>query len=619
MRKIKLAGASLNQTPISWSHNRKNISSAIHMAKQDKVDILCLPELCITGYGCEDLFLSEWLPQRALDELLNIVSETKGIAVSLGLPYRLDGRLFNCACFIKDGEILGFNVKQNLANEGVHYEPRWFTPGRTGEVYEIEIASQKYRLGDLTYEIDGVKIGFEICEDAWSGDKRPACRLLEKNIDLIINGSASHFAIGKSKSRQELFRKSSEDFNCTYLYVNPLGNESGRIIFDGEIIVAQKGQMLMTNELCSMREIDYKSIDIDFDEASDHKTDIAPQESAFVEFTQATTLGLFDYLRKSKSQGYVLSLSGGADSSTCAVLVAEMVQRGVSELGIEAFLNRININNLKDSSAELDEKEIVKEVLKCAYQSTENSSKDTFNSAKYLADSIGAKFYNWKVDEQIKAYSSQIESALDRQLTWETDDIALQNIQARARAPIIWMMANIHNALLITTSNRSEGDVGYATMDGDTSGSLAPIAAIDKFFILNWLKWAEQELGYEGLNLVNQLNPSAELRPLEKTQKDEDDLMPYSVILEIEKLAIHKRFSPIQIYEELKTKNLESGDSLKEHISKFFKLWSRNQWKRERLAPSFHLDDFNVDPKTWYRFPILSGGYEEELAQLENF
>jgi NAD+ synthase (glutamine-hydrolysing) len=179
------------------------------------------------------------------------------------------------------------------------------------------------------------------------------------------------------------------------------------------------------------------------------------------------------------------------------------------------------------------------------------------------------------------------------------------------------MVANINNALLLTTSNRSEGDVGYATMDGDTSGGLAPIAAVDKHFIQQWLLWAEKELGYEGLIPVNILNPTAELRPLEKNQTDESDLMPYDILVAIERLAIRDRFSPVNVFRKLQEQQIESDELLKSHIEKFYSLWSRNQWKRERTAPAFHLDDFNVDPRTWCRFPILSSGFKEELEEMK--
>jgi NAD+ synthase (glutamine-hydrolysing) len=147
---------------------------------------------------------------------------------------------------------------------------------------------------------------------------------------------------------------------------------------------------------------------------------------------------------------------------------------------------------------------------------------------------------------------------------------------------------------------------------------IAPIAAIDKPFIINWLKWAEKNLGYKSLKYVNSLQPTAELRPSSNKQTDETDLMPYPILQAIENLAINHKKSPVEVYLSLKQELQLEKENLKKHILKFYRLWSRNQWKRERIAPSFHLDDYNVDPKTWYRFPILSGAFTEELKALEN-
>ena len=178
------------------------------------------------------------------------------------------------------------------------------------------------------------------------------------------------------------------------------------------------------------------------------------------------------------------------------------------------------------------------------------------------------------------------------------------------------MLANIKKAILLTTSNRSEGDVGYATMDGDTSGSFAPIAGLSKTFIIQWLRWAEKGLDQPGLSSVNKLLPTAELRPLEKQQTDETDLMPYPILVEIERHAIFYRKPPTQVYDAMKDR-IESA-ALKIYIKKFFRMWCANQWKRERFAPSLHLDDLNIDPRSWCRFPILSSGFIEELAALDN-
>ena len=608
---IKIAAATVNQTPLDWSGNLDRIIRAIREARSEKAEILCLPELAITGYGSEDLFLSYWFPQKALQQLSKLIPECEGITVAVGLPVRIQEKVYNTVAVIENAKLKGFVAKQYMAIDGVHYEFRWFTPWKANEVVQIEFEGANYPLGDLTFYHKAIHYGFEICEDAWRGSIRPGYRLCERKVDLIFNPSASHFAMGKTNERLELIANSSKIFDCYYCYANLLGNEAGRMIFDGEIMLGKSGEILSRNDLLSFQDFQVKSFYLE-----DRIQEMAPIKPKEEEFVQASALGLFDYLRKSKSRSFVLSLSGGADSSTIAILVSEMVKRGIQELGIVLFCKKINIS-LPPSEIEDVEKYLVGELLTTAYQGTKNSSDDTFQSAKTLAESIGAKFYHWEIDEEVNSYTQKIEHAIGRKLTWEKDDITLQNIQARTRSPIIWMLANINNALLLSTSNRSEGDVGYATMDGDTSGSISPIVAVDKYFILQWLSWAEKKLNQPGLKLVNSLQPSAELRPLERTQTDEKDLMPYAVIVEIEKLAIRDKRSPMDTFLILKDELEIEPALLKEYIKKFFRLWSRNQWKRERLAPSFHLDEFNVDPKTWYRFPILSGGYSEELEQLD--
>lgn len=610
MDALKIAGATLNQTPLDWKGNFDRIVQAIQEAKKQGVELLCFPELTLTGYGAEDLFLNPWFAEKAKLQLEQLLPHSKDITLAVGLPFRLEEKVYNTMAILENGAVKGIVAKQFMAIDGVHYEFRWFTPWPAFEQATVEINGIQVPFGDLTFHLKNIHYGFEICEDAWRGDARPGYRLCERQVDLIFNPSASHFAMNKTLERKALVSKSSAMFNCYYFYVNLLGNEAGRMIFDGEILLAKNGELLGRNQLLSFQSVQVCTFSLE------NKTQtIAPIQPKEWEFVQASSLALFDYLRKSKAKGFVLSLSGGADSSTIAVLVAEMVRRGVQELGLEAYVAKLGLS-LTYSSQE-PEKELVKQLLTTAYQGTKNSSDATFNSAKSLAESLGATFMSWTIDEEVQGYTQKIEAALGRDLTWEQDDISLQNIQARTRSPIIWLLANLKNALLLSTSNRSEGDVGYATMDGDTSGSISPIAGVDKDFVIHWLQWAEKNLDRPGLREVNSLTPTAELRPQERSQTDEKDLMPYSLLVEIERLAIRDRRSPLEVFVAMRKKNEFEETELKEYIKKFFRLWSRNQWKRERLAPSFHLDDFNIDPKTWCRFPILSGGFEEELDQLD--
>ena len=640
MKYIHLAGASLNQTPLDFSGNVNRIIQAIKEAKTQQASILCLPELAICGYGCEDTFFSSYVTEKSLEGLEKILPECEGIFVTVGLPMVYENCLYNVVAVIYDARLLGLVAKQELAGDGIYYEPRWFKPWPEETIVYYDWNGEVYPFGDLIFEVDDVRIGLEICEDAWNGI-RPAQRHYVNNVNLILNPSASNFAFGKSLVRKGLVMEASRSYSCTYVYSNLLGNDAGRIIFDGEIMIAQSGNLIARNRRFSFQDFEVLAAVVDVDmvniarkKSFNYQPDFPDNlivaegrlpeadpngfspgfskfESKNEEFYLAETLALFDYMRKSYSRGFVLSLSGGADSSTCAVLIAKTFERAESELGLEKLKEKLAYVNVTDGQS------LTKQLLTCVYQATQNSGEETLESARELALGLGATFHNWDVEPLHKQYKGLAEESLGRPLTWEQDDITLQNIQARLRAPGIWMLANIHKALLVTTSNRSEAAVGYATMDGDTSGGISPLGGMDKDSLLEWLQWAEIELDVPSLKYVNNLKPSAELRPSDYDQTDEADLMPYGVLDDIEKCAIRDYKSPVEVFKTLK--GTYPDEVLKGYIRKFFLLWSRNQWKRERYAPSFHLDDENLDPKTWCRFPILNGGYWEGLKELENY
>jgi NAD+ synthase (glutamine-hydrolysing) len=660
---IKVASGVVNQTPMAWKTNQDHIIGAIQRARDENVSILCLPELCITGYSCEDYFFAKDLTDQAERSLLEILPSTGGMIVSVGLPVRHNNRLYNAACLMVNKQILGFYCKQNLANNGVHYETRWFHAWPAGVVENIEIGELSYPIGDVIFELSGrdaeqIRLAFEICEDAWVPN-RPGRRHYERGVDVILNPSASHFAFHKFLTRERLVLDGSRSFGCSYIYTNLLGNEAGRIVFDGDAMIASNGELLVSSPRFSYEDFLVTTAVIDTDltrlnqiqnrtQLTKDKTWLVkgrydfpellpvPQQVAELEafekggalkeeeFARAVCLGLFDYLRKSRSNGFTISLSGGADSCACTALCGLMIRLADESIGMKRFKEKLSY--IKAIQSAKTEEDLALALIHNIYQGTENSSEDTLESARSLAESIGSTFYNININGLVETYKKLIEEQIGRSLTWEQDDIALQNIQARVRAPGVWLLTNLSNHLLLATSNRSEAAVGYATMDGDTSGSISPLAGIDKHYLRQWLRWLEtvgcdvkgKHIRIEGLKKVNQLQPTAELRPLERSQTDEADLMPYDFLNLLERHAIRDRKSPVESFKNMQItfKGIYSDDQIHRWTERFFKLWSRNQWKRERYAPSFHLDDLNLDPRSWCRFPILSGGFEKELEEL---
>jgi NAD+ synthase (glutamine-hydrolysing) len=643
---IRIAAASLNQTPLDWKGNSMRIVRAIEKAISLEADILCLPELCLTGYGCEDLFLSEAFCEQAWKTLHSVLPHTTGIIVTIGLPICFESAIYNAIAIVANGKIHALIPKQNLADDGIHYEPRWFKPWPRNRQTRYAQSDESIPCGDYLIEIHRENrpliFGIEICEDAWVKD-RPAASLAKRGAMMILNPSASHFAFGKVRIRESIVTRSSESFAPTYVYANLLGNEAGRAIYDGDLYIAHQGRIITAAPRLKFTDSEMIAADIPIsasDATPDHDrvfiplpitknkcslpTQPSPQShhlSKEQEFARAVALGLWDYLRKTQSQGAVISLSGGADSAAVATLSALALRMAYADLGESGFRDRLR--HLRHLPAILTPETVAPHFITCVYQSTRNSSATTLEAARAVAEGIHAKFLVWNIDPIVEQYHALIESDLGRRLSWQEDDIALQNIQARARSPGVWMLANIENKLLLATSNRSEAAVGYATMDGDTSGGLAPIAGIDKAYLRQWLQIMDSEglppliAPLSFLRLINKQAPTAELRPAASHQTDEADLMPYPILDAIERAAIVQKLSPLMIAETLSPRfpNIPPS-TLHHYIRRFFTLWSRNQWKRERFAPSFHLDEHNLDPRTWCRFPILNGAYISELEEL---
>lgn len=654
MNRIALAAAVLNQTPLDWDGNQARIVAALRAARGAGAGLVCLPELCITGYGCEDAFHGPDVAAQAERVLLELLPETRGLVACIGLPRLHRRTLYNCVALVADGRILGLVAKQHLAGDGIHYEPRWFKPWEEGVTAATAIGGAEVPLGDLLFEVGGVRIGFEICEDAWVAG-RPGIRLAAHGADVILNPSASHFAFGKLAIRRDFVTEGSRAFACAYVYANLLGNEAGRAIYDGGALIAAGGTILAQGRRLHHAAWDLTSATVDLAATrlaqarsasfrpalrehpglvrADH---VWPDAGAVTlaatppedweasphlkeeEFTRAETLALLDYLRKSWSHGFVVSLSGGCDSAAVVALVGLMARRVLAEVGADGL--RTLLPHLRDLPGDADA--ITARLLTTVYQGTVNSSGTTREAAATVAAAVGATHRTIEVDAFVQGYTGAVAQAIGRQPTWERDDLALQNIQARVRAPGVWLIANLDGKLLLATSNRSEAAVGYATMDGDTCGGLSPIAGIDKAFLRRWLVWLEERgpagLGpIPALGCVNRQASTPELRPASAGQQSEDDLMPFPVLDRIERLAIRDKLPPKDILPRL-------ADEFPQHprarllawIERFTTLWCRNQWKRERLAPAFHLDDENLDPRSWCRFPILSGGFRRELAEM---
>lgn len=639
MKRFQITTVSLNTTALDFSGNWELHRDVLENPDYDSSSVIVFPELSLSGYGCEDAFYRPWVWEKSIESLIKLLPLTKNRLVLVGMPLFLSPYLYNCTVAIQDGLIRAILPKKNLANTGIHYEKRWFTEWKDGvreatiNIPELSLHTESgLWIGDILLDWDGLRIGVEVCEDSWVLN-RPSHELGDMGVDLILSPGASHFAFGKYETRSRIFQESSRAQCNIFAFANLMGNETGRSIFDGGNLITANGEILGIGKRLALGKIHCLRVNVDLEEVrsqrvrnfrrstqtrdkvssyeemflpgSPYKNELIPSRAyetipltdRYDEFTQAQILGLHDYLIKSGTKGYTLSLSGGADSSALAILVRLVEEQAVRDFGVDYWISR----------------GFSQPILTTIYQKTENNSTTTQEIAKKLAEELGADHHEIAIDQEVSLMVDRISQTLGRKLNWREDDIALQNIQARVRSPLVWLLANTKNHLLLSTGNRSEASVGYTTMDGDSSGSIAPIAGISKKFLLEWLHTIRSngDRRLPPLTAVEWLletRPSAELKPLSEEQEDEKDLMPYSILQKIEYLGIYlgKRKQEILV-ELIQTYDGYSPVQLSLMVDRFFHLFRISQWKRERLAISFHLDEYGLDPKSSYRFPVLSG------------
>ncbi len=470
---------------------------------------------------------------------------------------------------------------------------------------------------------------------------------------MILNPSASHFAFAKDEIRQRFVLEGSRAFGVTYLYANMLGNESGRAIFDGGAMIASAGKMVAIGPQFSFADVLVTSAVVDLDRSrmsraasgsympivestveevisvpfnwprqwseDSHRASLrtnipaAPWPNATdkeEEFTHAETLGLFDYLRKSHSHGFVLSLSGGADSSALCVLVGYMVRFAVQELGLDGVRKKlayIPAVQAANSTAEIVARAADLRLSRqpataapshstpraklpppsgpsfCTSTSMASSSNTPGSSKGPSAASSPGRPTTSRCKTSRPAFARPVFGC------WRTFAARCCSRRAtaakRPSATRPWTATRAVASAPWPASTRTSSGTGSAGSRRSDPAGAEPLPA---------------------LRYVNEQAPTAELRPAENKQTDEGDLMPYDVLDAIERAAIRDKRSPLETYQCVRPLFPQhTRADLGLWVERFFTLWCRNQWKRERYAPSFHLDDENLDPKTWCGFDFV--------------
>lgn len=459
----------------------------IEQAATMDCDVIVFPELCITGYPPEDLLKRPAFLDVVEKTTAKIVESSRDVCVVFGAPRRLDSRLMNSAILAQGGKVLGIYDKQCLPNYGVFDEQRYFTAGDGSE---------------QVFEVNGYRVGIGICEDLWHDDL--AGEQSELICDVWLNLNASPFHVGKQLQREGLVARRAREFCTPIVYVNPIGGQD-EIVFDGgtHAVDAEGNLMIRAPLFKNWRQV--------LDMQAVGKTDISALPEPIEQIHQALVMGVRDYVSRNACTQVVIGLSGGIDSALTAAIAVEA-------LGPSNVLG----------------------VLLPSEYSSEHSIVD----AEQLAEYLHIETITLPISAGVQAIEATLADTFD---TWGKveADVTEENIQARIRGVLLMAISNKTGRMLLTTGNKSEMAVGYATLYGDMAGGFAVLKDVYKTEVFALSRWLNRETKVIPENTINK-PPSAELRP---DQKDSDSLPDYDVLDAILKAHIEERFGVENIVE----------------------------------------------------------------------
>jgi NAD+ synthase (glutamine-hydrolysing) len=538
---LRVALAQINPTVGDIAGNAAKIAEWIGRAEAAGADLIIFPELCLPGYPAEDLYLKRHFVaanRAAIEQLARGAGSTAALVgfaepVAGGGDYR---HAHNSLALLAGGEVKAVYRKNRLPNYSVFDEQRYFVPGSEPS----------------TVEIAGIEVGLTICEDIWE-EGPPASIEAEEGAQLIANPSGSPYHRGKGREREAMFASRAVAYGTHLAFCNLVGGQD-ELVFDGQsfvvdpsgAVVARAAQFEEELLICEIRANGLGRI-------ADTLPDLA-------EVYEALVLGLRDYVGKNGFRHVGLALSGGIDSALVALLA-------VDAIGAE------NVS--------------------CVVMPSPHSSDETQADARTIAANLGAEALEIPIEAAMDAYADALsgsfgggddgggarEEPLPRDPTRPSEpDLAAENIQARIRGNLMMALSNKHGWLVLTTGNKSEMSVGYATLYGDMAGGFAAIKDVPKTLVYELVRYRNGKAGHELVPAsVLEREPSAELRP---DQLDSDSLPPYELL---------DRVLEAYVERNLGREEMVAAGMPDDVVDEVVRMVDRSEYKRRQAAPGIRI------------------------------
>ncbi|MFM7885688.1 MAG: NAD+ synthase [Pseudanabaena sp.] len=561
---MKFGIAQLNPIIGDLVGNCDRLLSAIQKLATQGVHLVLTPELSVCGYPPRDLLMNQQFVRDMDSAIADLAQKLPhDVTVLVGTvclnpqASQMGGKpLFNSAALLQGGKVQQIFHKRLLPTYDVFDEDRYFEAGAGSQVFTLKLPDRA-----------ALRVGVTICEDIWNDEKfwgkrnyadDPVAELAQKEVDLLVNLSASPYAVGKQKLREAMLSHSAIVHNLPLLYANQVGANDD-LIFDGRSMAFNRDGEIVSQG----KGFDEDLLVIDFEQVG-HSTNLSSYERDDAEIFAALVLGVRDYVQKCRFKKVVIGLSGGIDSALVAAIATEAIG-----------------------------KENVLGVLMPSPYSSDHSIADAIT----LAENLGITTEMIPIQPMMLAF----DRSLAHLFTGRASDVTEENLQSRIRGSLLMAISNKFGHLLISTGNKSEVSVGYCTLYGDMNGGLAAIADVPKtrvFAICEWLNRTNSQLAIKQsvaevipVNIITK-PPSAELKP---DQVDQDSLPPYDILDDILHKLINQHLSAAEI--------IASGHE-QAIVDRVVRLVKIAEFKRRQAAPGLKITDRAFG--SGWRMPIAS-------------
>ncbi|XP_049748747.1 glutamine-dependent NAD(+) synthetase isoform X1 [Elephas maximus indicus] len=673
-RKVTVATCALNQWALDFEGNLQRILKSIEIAKNKGARYRLGPELEICGYGCWDHYYESDTLLHSLQVLAALLESpvTQDIICDVGMPVMHRNVRYNCRVIFLNRRVLLIRPKMALANEGNYRELRWFSPwSRSRQVEEYflprmiqDLTNQEtVPFGDAVLATRDTCIGSEICEELWTPHS-PHVDMGLDGVEIFTNASGSHHVLRKAHARVDLVSMATTKSGGIYLLANQKGCDGDRLYYDGCATIAMNGSIFAQGSQFSLDDVEVLTATLDLEDVRSYRAEISsrslaasrvePYPRVKVDFALSSqddlllplsepiewkyhspaeeiSLGpacwLWDFLRRSQQAGFFLPLSGGVDSAATACLVFSMcylVCEAVRNGNRQVLADVRNIVGQATYTPQ-DPRDLCGRLLTTCYMASENSSQETCERARALAQQIGSHHIGLSIDPAVKAVVGIFSLVTGKHPLFAAhggssrENLALQNVQARIRMVLAYLFAQLSlwsrgvrgGLLVLGSANVDESLLGYLTKYDCSSADINPIGGISKTDLRAFVQLCVQRFQLPALCRILSAPATAELEPLADgrvSQTDEEDMgMTYAELSVYGRLRKIAKMGPYSMFCKLVNMWRDSCTprQVAEKVKQFFSKYSTNRHKMTTLTPAYHAESYSPDDNRFDLRPFL--------------